>query len=203
MPESKPTKNLSPLAQTVLDLDTHFSDLARLGAKIDEMDLKSNFDFEQVERLIHHFAETGNLVSAHIIRMSEELTKAREAAESAALKVAKRAEQLQARKLEIQEKMNQFQSLSEKVTQLNLSLRDLAHLNGTTESLSPEDRSQIAQRLNAVELQLPALIDEASVLKTEAQSAKIKILEQNADSMRQSLLAVQQKLSSLHQAQLI
>jgi chromosome segregation ATPase len=204
MPDSKPTKNLSPLTQAVLDLDTQFAELTRLGSKINEMDLKSNFDFEHVDRLIHHFAETGNAVSDHIVRLSEELSTARARAEEIAAKVAEQAGRLQERKMKTQDKMVRFHKLGEKVGQLNLSLQELTRINQSPEAVvSVGNRTKISQRLSEVRDLLPSLIDEASALRAEGQSEKIKILEQNAESMRQSLVAVQTKLASLHQAQLI
>jgi len=204
MQDSKPTKNLSPLTQAVLDLDAQFAELTRLGTKINDMDLKSNFDFEHAERLIHHFAENGNAVSAQIIRLSDELSQARSRAEEIAAKVAEQAAKLQARKIKTQDKMARFQSLGERVSQLNLSLQELTQINQNSEAPVSEDgRAKISRRLAEVRDLLPSLIEEATALKTEGQSEKIKILEQNAESMRQSLVAVQSKLVSLHQDRLI
>ena len=40
-------KTASPLVQSVIALDNYFSELIRLGARIEDTDMKSNFDFEQ------------------------------------------------------------------------------------------------------------------------------------------------------------
>ncbi len=198
MNQIKPVKNPSALVQSVLDLDQYFGDLIRLGARIDETDLKSNFDYEQTDRLIAKFAEAGEQVSKQIINLSEALNQARAQAEDAAARVAVRAEQLQARKNEIQAKMDQFRMLGEKVSKLTESLGDLK--SGDEDLASEKGRALLTQRLSAFEIQLRPLIEEATELKVIAQNSKIKVLEQSADSMRQSLSAVSQKLSSLHPA---
>ena len=44
-----------------------------------------------------------------------------------------------------------------------------------------------------------AIFEEAQKLKEEGQNSKIKVLEQSADSLRQSLVAISQKLSAFQQ----
>src|SRR5688500_13811499 len=95
--ETKTIKNPSPLVSAVLTLDEHFADLNRLSARIEEIDLKSSFDFEQSERLITHFAETGNAITTDINQFVAALNEARTQAEAVAEKVAAKADQLRAR----------------------------------------------------------------------------------------------------------
>lgn len=195
MTDSKTIKNPSLLVLSVLTLDEHFADLKRLAARIEEIDMKSNFDFDQVERLITHFAETGHAVSTDIAKFVGALNEARSQAEAAAEKVAARADQLKVRKEDVQEKMARFQVLSEKVSQLNESLTEFKRPEG--QELSEQDRVTLKNRLSEISGQLQELIDEAQTLQLVGQDAKIKLLEQNADSMRQSLIAVKQKISGL------
>ncbi len=201
MSETKTIKNPSPLVLAVLALDEHFSELSRLGSRIDETDLKSNFDFEQSERLITRFAEAGQAVSVDIAGFVAALNEARKEAEAVAQKVTVKAELLKARKDEVQEKMVQFQNLSGKVSQLNESLMAFKRDEGSV--LTDADRTQLANRLAEVEFQIQSLIDEASALKEVGQNARIKVLEQNADSMRQALLAVSLKLSAVRPSTLV
>ena len=195
MSESKTIKNPSALVLAVLALDEHFSELARLGQRIDEMDLKSNFDFEQSERLMSFFAEAGQGVAGDIAAFVAALNIARAEAESVAERVTVKADLLQQRKNEVEQKMSQFQTLSHKVSLLNESLMSFKRPEG--EVLTDADRAQLATRLSELEFQIQTLVGEAQVLKEIGQASKIKILEQNADSMRQALLAVSQKLGSV------
>jgi chromosome segregation ATPase len=199
MTDTQKLKNPSPLLQAVLKLDTYFSELIRLGAKIETLDLKSDFDFEQAERLIKSFAKNGEGVSEEIVLMLNALTDLRTQAEAAATIVAERADILQARKNEQQAKMEHFRVLGEKVRDLTASLSAFKMNEGA--NLSDEERASLTAHLAEFETQLRPLIEEAQALKKEGQQSKIKILEQSADSLGQSLAAVSQKLSAVREQQ--
>ena len=190
-------KNPSPLVRAVLALDAHFSDLVRLGAKIESLDMESNFDFEQAQRQIDHFAKAGQGVSEEVILMSNALNVARARAEAAAQIVTVKAEQLAARKIEVQTRMEEVRELGEKVKDLSVSLQRLHRPEGA--DVSDEDRARMAMRLAEVEMQIQPLIEKAKFLKKEAQASNIRILEQSADSLGQSLLAISQKLTVFQQ----
>ena len=197
MNDAQKLKNPTPLIQTVLNLDNYFSELIRLGAKIESMDMKSDFDFEQAEKLINRFTECGQGVSDEVVHLSLSLNELRTKSEAAAQIVAARAELLRARKDDSQSKMDALRALGEKVRVLTLSLSDLKKIEGDT--ATEEDRAKISMRLSEFELELRPLIDEAQRLKEEGQNSKIKVLEQSADSLRQSLVAISQKLSTFQQ----
>ena len=127
------------------------------------------------------------------------LNQARAEAEAAAEKVSAKANQLKVRKEDIQEKMTRFQTLSDKVSQLNESLLSFKRSPG--EELSEAERANLKVRLAEIASQLNGLIEEAQVLQNVGQESKIKVLEQNADSMRQSLVAVSKKIDTLITAQ--
>lgn len=194
---SKNTKSLSPLVHAVVDLDNSFSELLRLGEMIEELDMKSNFDFEHAQRLINRFAERGQILTDQVAIMSTALSEARVQAEATAQFVSVRAEQLQTRKSEQEKKMEEFRLLGEKVKNLTLSLNDLKPVEGVVPT--EEDRAKISMRLTAFELELHPLIEEAMKLKKEAQSSKMKALEQGAESLGQSLSNISQKLSVFQQ----
>ncbi|WP_373998438.1 hypothetical protein [Bdellovibrio bacteriovorus] len=189
-------KNPSALVEAALKLDNYLSEIVRLGAKIDEMELKSDFDFEQVQRLMNRFTECGLGVSDEVVRLSTSLNEARAEAEKAAALVAAKAEQLEARQNQHQQKMEQFRALGEKVRELTLSLNDLKRPEG--EQISDEEQSKVAMRLAAFQLQLEPLIDEARNLKKEAQVSRLKTLEQGADSLEQSLTAIGRRIHAFN-----
>ncbi len=193
---SNTNKNQSALATAVLALDNYFSELNRLGAKIEEAELKADFDFDQMQKLLVRFAEYGDGVSREVVAMSQALNDARAQAESAAQKVSAKAMEFQTLQQARQLKMDQFRQLGERVHALNASLMDLKQPEGAP--LSDADREMIAARLTEFEKQLLPLINEAEQLKNDAQASKMKILEQGADSLRQSLLAVNQKLGKAY-----
>jgi chromosome segregation ATPase len=192
-------KDLSPLVQTVIALDGYFSELSRLGARIEETELKSDSDFEQMQRLMNLFAECGQGVSDEVVALSTALNEARTQAEAAAQKVGARAEQFQALQSERQKKMEAFRRLGEKVQAITLSLGDLKRPEGTP--ASETDRAKISARLSELDAELNPLIEEAQAIKTEAQGSRMKHLEQSAHSLSQSLTSMRQKIGSFQQAQ--
>ncbi|MES3037636.1 MAG: hypothetical protein V4736_06985 [Bdellovibrionota bacterium] len=198
MPETYKNKNLSPLTETVFALDNYFSELIRLGEKIDTMEMKSEFDYEQAERLINRFTECGQGVTDEVVRLSTGLQDLRQKAEAAAQLVQARAEKLNLRKRDTQSKMDELRALGEKVRVLTLSLNDLIKVEG--ETATDQERAEISMRLSKFELELRPLIDEANKLQEEGRESKMKLLEQSADSLRQSLLAISQKLSVFQQS---
>lgn len=197
MPESKTIKNPSALVLALLTLDDHFSELSRLSERIEEIDLKSNFDFEQSEKLITRFAEAGQMISEDIVLFVKVLNETREQAELAAQKVSVKADILKNRKDDIQDKMTRFQILSDKVTELNKSLMQFQRPED--QPLSADEITEMKTHLTTISDQLQPLIEEAQQLKNMGYDSKMKVLEQNAESLRQSLIAVSLKISSITQ----
>lgn len=192
-------KEISALVKTVLALEEHFAELKRLSAKIEEMKPKSESDFEQMQHLMRRFAECGQSVSAEVVALSSALNDARLEAEEAARVVGARAELLQGRRDERQAKMKKFKELGERVHAMTTSLHGLKRTEG--EEASAEERARMLMHLAEVMGGLQPLIQEAQQLKDDAKSLKMKFLEQGADSLGQSLLAVSQKLAAFQQSQ--
>lgn len=185
-------KNLSPLVESVLSLDAYLSEIARIGSKIETMDLKTDADSEHMQKLMSRFAECSEGISAQIVAFSKTLQEARTEAEHAAEKVARRSEEMQSRQNERQKKMESFRLLGEKVRDLTLSLQHLKPEEGTVPS--PDEQARIGLHLAKVEAQLQPLITEARDLRADARVLKLKEIEQKADALAQSLTAVGQKL---------
>lgn len=189
-------KEQSELVKSVLKLDAHFSDLERLGEKLNGMELKTEFDYEQAQRYLNLFAECGQGISDEIMNLSGRLNEARIRAEGVTKTVAEKAEQLNARKTEAQKKFDEFRALGEKVRAMSDAMAQLRKPEG--EKLSAEDRAQLAMRLAEFENQLSPLIEQAQNLRKDAHDSKMKTLEQNADSLTQTLRAIRQKLGGLN-----
>lgn len=193
-------KNPSPLVETVLKLDGYLSEIVRLGAKIEEMELKSDFDYEQAQRLMNRFTECGEGVAEEIVKFSHELNQARAQAEEAAGLVSVKATALEQRQEQHRQKMEQFQALGDKVRDLNGSLSDLRGFD--SESVSAEEQARIAGRLGDFEARLLPLIEEAKNLRQEAHASRMKILEQGADSLVQSLSSIGRRVETFRNAHL-
>ena len=185
-------KAQSPLVQSVITLDTYFSELSRLGAKIEDLRMETDFDFEQVKRHMELFSKAGEGVSSEIVRFAAALNEARAAAEAVAQKVSERAEILRVREEQVQNKMLELQQLGDSVRVITQSL---GGIRPTGETVTAEDRAKIEMKLSEVDLLLGGLIEKATNLRKEAQDSRMKAVEQGADSLRQSLEAIHEKLS--------
>lgn len=189
------SKNQSPLVQSVLNLDTHFSDLERLSTRIQDLELKTDFDMNQARQLMARFSESAQAVSTEIVELATRLEEARTRAEENGRIVALKAEELQSKQDNNESKMAAFLKLTAKVAELNEELKTLRKREG--EEYSEAEKEAVNGRMARLRLQLQPLIDEANVLKDEARVSKLKVLEQNADSLSQSLSAISQKLALL------
>jgi hypothetical protein len=189
-------RDLSPLVKAAIALDEYFAELERLGGKLNSLEMKSEFDFEHAEKLMARFAECGQGVSDEVTNLAAHLNEARAKAEVIAGTVAKRAEMVRARKADQHSKFEEYRLIGEGVRELSVALADLKRPEG--EKISDEDRAHINLRLSQFEDQLNPLIDRAQTLRKDAQVAKIKLLEQNADSLAQTLQAIRQRLNSLN-----
>jgi len=190
------TKSLaSPLVKSVLNLDTHFSDLERLSSRIQELELKTDFDMNQARQLMARFSESAIAVSTEIVELASRLEEARLRAEENGRLVALKAEELQSRQSTQEDKMAAFQKLTAKVAGLNEELKMLRKPEG--EEYSPEEKEVVNGRMAKLQHQLQPLIDEANAIKDGARAGRMKVLEQNADSLSQSLSAISQKLAQL------
>lgn len=194
-------KSQSPLVQTVLALDHQFAELERLSAKINDCEMKSDSDFEQLQHLMGRFSECGNAISGEVVQLSQALNDARASAEAAAQKVGARAEQLQAWQGERQKKMLAFHQLGEKVKGLTGSLQELRRPEGVP--ATDEDRARIAKRLSELETELAPLIEEAQAIKEDAARSRMRELETGAHALGQSLRAMSTKLGSLQPGQVL
>lgn len=188
-------KDASPLVQAVLALDQHYSDLIRLGDRIGSCEMKSNFDFEQTQKNLEHFARAGQGVSEQVIALSQALAEVRAKAEQTAHVVAERAQLVGSRQEDVQRKMAEFAQLGEEVRELNVSMQDLKP--GNADEMSEEQKRIIQMRLVEFDSRLEPLIAKARALKEEASASKMKELEQSAESLGQKLHVIRERIATL------
>jgi hypothetical protein len=193
MTNIKKLSEQSALIKTVVSLDANFASLERLSERIGESELKSDFDHSQMRRLMLAFAESANAVSNEIVQLAQLIAEAKVRSEAAAKIVAEKAELMQLKQSEEENKFEAFHKLTLKVNELNEEMKALQAATG--DSPTDEQKQQLAQSLALFEIQLRPLIEEAQAIKVDAQQAKLKTLEQNADALGQSLKAVSKKLS--------
>jgi len=193
MPDTKKIKTLSPLVQSVVGLDSYFSELLRLGVRIEDLNVNTDSDYEMLQKLLNHFAESGQGLENEVANLSKHLNDMRTQADEVAKSVGEKVKKWQERKAEVQKKMDEFRLLNEKVRELALSLNNV---KPTSENVTEEERTRITNFLGEFEIKLHPLIEEAKTLKNIAHESKMKVLEQSADSLGQSLLAMSKRINT-------
>jgi hypothetical protein len=185
----------SPLVSSVLALQNHLNELERVGAKINSTDLTVDIDVEFIQKLMNRFAECGQGISEEVQNFSMHLQDAQARAESVAQEVSRQAEVFKIRRAEQNEKLEQFRLLGERVGEINAAISLFRRPTG--QGFTDEDRAALASTIPGLEGQLAALISELQDLRNSARSSRMRSLEKNAESLTQSLQAVQAKLRDL------
>src|SRR5688572_10012973 len=185
----------SPLVNSVLALQGHLNELERVGAKINSADLTADIDVEYIQKLLNRFAECGQGISEEVSNFSMHLQDAQSRAESVAQEVSRQAEVFKIRRNEQNEKLEQFRLLGQRVGEINAAISLFRRPAG--QGFTEEDRSALASNIPGLERQLAVLIGELQDLRSSARSSRMRALEKNAESLTQSLQAVQTKLREL------
>jgi chromosome segregation ATPase len=188
------TKRDSPLVDAVLALQNHFTELERIGQKINAADLTGDVDLEYIQKLLARFAECGQGISTQVNELSVHLKQATTRAESVAQGVSRQAEMINNLRKEHNDKLEQFRLLGERVRELNGAI---SHFN-LSQGLTDESRAALAARIPGLSLELTSLIEELQALRNSARSSRMRALEKNAESLAQSLQAVHTRLRELH-----
>src|SRR5581483_1724067 len=147
----------SPLVLAVLALDNYLSELERIGGKINSTDLQTDFDIDHIQKLMSRFAECGKGISEEVTNLSAHLQQAQLRAEAIARGVSQPAEVLNPRRLEQNEKLEEFRRLGEKLRELNSAI---AKFRTPNQRLNETERAQLKADLPGFEAQLNAVIEE-------------------------------------------
>jgi len=180
---------------SVLALQHHLSELERVGAKINSTNLTGDIDVEFIQKLMNRFAECGQGISEEVQNFSMHLQDAQARAESVAQEVSRQAEVFKIRRDEQNEKLEQFRLLGERVGEINAAISLFRRPPG--QGFTDEDRAALASNIPGLQGQLAALITELQDLRNSARGSRMRALERNAESLAQSLQAVQAKLRDL------
>jgi chromosome segregation ATPase len=144
---------------------------------------------------MNRFAECGLGISEEVTNLSAHLQEAQVRAQTVAQGVSRQAEVFKLRRDEQNEKLEQFRVLGERVRDINAAISLFRRPAG--QALTEEDRTALAASIPDLERQLAQLILDLQDLRNSARTSRMKTLEKNAESLTQSLQAVQAKLRDL------
>ncbi len=167
-----------------------------MSKRIENLEIRGDSDYEQLHDFLSRYAQSAESIATHVASFSQALIEARTLAETSAQMVSGKAELLQAHHDERQKKLQAFQILNAKVSELTNTIKDLNQ--ETSATMSDSDRQKITNRLASFATQLAPLIGEAQNIREQAQAAKMTALEKEANSLRLSLVEVNNRLNVHH-----
>lgn len=182
-------ETLSPFGRLAVQLDHEFSELNRLSGQMERMDIESDTELERAIKILNQFAEHGQNVTNGIQEFNKALLDAREQAEKAAQIVGERVGLVQQRKDEREQMQLKLSHLGEKAKQMTADLSNF----------SREDKQQLIAQLQALDVQLADLMNEAQSIKAEANEARMKSIERDAQSLYGMLQSARQKIGQTPQ----
>jgi chromosome segregation ATPase len=171
------------MVKCVLALDSYMTELERIGARINSIDMTSDCDVEFVQKLMTRFTECGQGVAAEVSNLAAQLHEAQARAEAVSEGVGRQAELFTDRRNEENEKLETLRSLGEKVRDLNAAI---GRLGG--------DPAQLMSNMPVFDAQLSSFIQELETLRQSAHASRMRALEKSAESLMQTLQAVRKKL---------
>lgn len=190
---SNTQKILSAFGESAISLDHDFGMLEQLSGQLERLEIETDSGLERARVLLSRFSETGLKIGDGIQALAKNLDEARARAEKAAELVSTRAMEVQKRQNEAEQLLARFQQLGEMVKKITAAVSQLKKPEGG--KLSDDEKSLLLKYLPELNAQLDILLGETRRLKDDAQAAKHKALEKNADSLNQSLQAVRNRLN--------
>jgi hypothetical protein len=179
------TKALSPFGLAAVALDGEFVEFERLVRELERVTIESDKGLERAHDLLVEVTACRERMSAGMQAMAAALDTARRANEASEQSLASRATAVHERRTVAESMLARFKALGEMVRQVTGAV---AQLRPPSEgALSDDDQTLMASRLPEFNQKLNILVGEAQKLMQDAHGANFKSLEQNADSLRQSL----------------
>lgn len=187
------TSNISEFGNAALALDQDFSEFERLANKIASLSVDSDSGFEQAQKMLVKIDEVGKRIGSNMQHLSEKLEEARKNTEAAAQAVSTRAMAVQQRQKETELMLERLRNLSDTVREVTAKLTQVRE---DAEPASLSDRkAQLANRLPEFDSELAVIVEDINKLMLDARTLRMKTLERNADSLRQSLQAARHRFT--------
>ncbi len=188
------TKQESELVSAAEALDEGFRRFEQLTESIQQVPLNSQKNLLRASEMLTEIAGLGEALQRQLGSIVAAIAKFRQQQEGQADRVQKQAEQVQERSRALQGLLEQYRTLGESARQLNLGLQKL--------SMAPGDgsgASSLLAKLQEFEPGVEELIRGASSLNERANALGFADIAHQADSLRQQLQAVRNKVNLLRQ----
>lgn len=186
-------KEISDFGQAALALDREFLQIERFARELERLSKPSDKGMERAQTLLAEVEASRERLASQMQIFVKALELARQRNEAAQMIIAERAAMVHERQREGEKLLERFRSLAAMVGQITAA--NAQFQNVKTSELSPENREALLSHLPQLGEQLGVLIDEATQLMHDSRLAHAKVLEKNADSLRQRLQSLRQRLS--------
>jgi uncharacterized protein YoxC len=185
------SKQESELVSAAEALDEGFRRFEQLTEGIQRVPLNSQKNLLRASEMLTEIAGLGEALQRQLGSVVAAIAKFRQRQEGQADRVQKQAEQVQERSRALQGLLEQYRTLGESARQLNLGLQKL--------STSAAGGSGALAGLQELEPAVEGLMQGASSLAERANALGFADMAHQADSLRQQLQAVRNKVNLLRQ----
>jgi chromosome segregation ATPase len=191
MPANKP-KHESELISAAEELDAGFRRFEQLSESVQKVPLNSQKNLNRASEMLAEIAAVGEGLQAQLGSVVAAISKFREKQEGQSGRIQKQAELIQERSRVLQGLMEEYRGLGDGARELNGQLQ---RISAATENGG--DSTPLLGRLQEVEPSLERLVQTASTLVERAEGQGFGDIAHQADSLRQQLQAVRNKLNLL------
>ena len=154
--------------------------------------LSSRKNIEKAAEALREAEENREGTVVPLQELAASVGRARDRFEAASALLVTRAGELQARIGELRELFGRFEAIQGRLASLNQEL-----LGSGGPPASPDAARQLAGRLGAIGERMDELAEETRALARDAEAARIGDLARDAESLRQRILAVRNKMKRI------
>ena len=177
------------------ELDAGFRRFEQLSESVQKVPLNSQKNLSRASEMLAEIAEVGKGLQQQLGSVVAAISKFREKQEGQSDRIQKQAELIQERSRVLQALMEEYRGLGEGARELNGQLQKL---NGAAGNVG--DSTPLLAKLQEVEPSLERLVQSASTLVERAHGQGFGDIAHQADSLRQQLQAVRNKLNLLRRS---
>jgi hypothetical protein len=188
-------KDRSPFVKAAIALDAEFERFERLKGELDRLNLDSDRGYERGLAIMEELEACRERFGPASQELARAMEEARERTALAAQSIGQHEELLKARRERVEALLERYKQLGELVQRVTSAAAALK--TPSLCEITPEDRAQLGARLPELDQQLDVLVEQSRILMDEARGAHLKVLERNADSLRQSLQSARHRFKQL------
>lgn len=188
-------KTRSPFVLAAIALDAEFDKFDQLTSELDRLNLDSDRGYERGLAILEELESCRGRFGPASQDLARTMEDARERTAQAAALVGERERLIGVRREKVDALLTRYKQLGELVQRVTTAASQLKTPAAGT--ISDEDKALLGMRLPELDQQLDVLVEQARLLMDDARETNLKVLERNADSLRQSLQSARHRFKQL------